>query len=84
MTLGTGCVNSQKRIQDSIYVLAERPQKVPLMIDGSPKPCPECASIDGQKMWKFTERDFKSDKEKHIEKDDYIDYLLSLVEPTKK
>lgn len=37
-------------------------------------------------MWKFTERDFIADKQKHIEKDDYIDYLLKLLrfDPSKK
>ena len=76
--LGLGC-GMHRLIVSPEFIVQKRPEKVPAMIDGSPKPCPECESVEGQRMWKMTERDFLQDKKKHIEKDDYIDYLLFLV-----
>jgi len=73
------CASNHKKIQTSTYILEPRPEKMPKLQDGSPEPCPECEAIDGQPMLKFTVRDFVADKKKHIEKDDYIDYLQELL-----
>lgn len=80
MILGLGC-NHKRPIVSNQLVLLPRPTSRPAVVDKSPKPCPECTSVNGQKMWKFTERDFLLDKEKHLEKDDYIDYLLEIISP---
>lgn len=80
-TLGAAC-SAHRRIHDSHFILATRPTTRPATIDGSPKPCPECSPVNGQKMFKFTERDFIADKKKHIEKDDFITYLLDLLQAT--
>lgn len=75
LILGLGC-SSTKKIVAPEFIILPRPEKRPEMLDASPKPCPECEPVNGQNMWKFTERDFLLDKKKHIEKDKYIDYLL--------
>lgn len=77
--LGLGCMNHRLIVKPD-FMIQTRPQKLPKMLDGSPKICLECNSINGQVMYKFTEQDFLSDKKKHIEKDDYIDYLLNLLQ----
>lgn len=76
-TLGLGCMTHRLIVKPD-FVIQTRPEKLPKMSDGSPKICPECNSVNGQVMYKFTEQDFLADKKKHIEKDYYIDYLLML------
>lgn len=80
MILGQGCASKKSVNTDYKIQLQERPASRPAVVDGSPKPCPECEKVSGQPMWKFTERDFIKDKEAHAEKDDYIDYLIGIID----
>lgn len=75
-----GCAQ-RPRVAPSNFILESRPAPMPELVDRSPRPCPECASVSAQDMWKFTERDFVSVKQKIIELDDYIQYLLDLLKP---
>jgi len=74
-----GCA-TKRPIANNEYILAARPIAKPNLPDKSPMSCPECLSKASQKMLKFTERDFIKLKEKLIELDDYIEYLIELVE----
>lgn len=78
MILGLACA-VKKPLISSRYVIEVRPSSMPNIIDHSPHPCPECLKISDQKMFKITERDFLSIKEKIIELDDYNTYLLELL-----
>ncbi len=79
LILGVACARAPHRLTAPRYVLVARPDRVPALIDGSPRPCPECRPVNGQPMWKFTARDILRDQVQHVEKDDYIDYLLELI-----
>lgn len=78
MILGLACA-AKKPLTSSRYVIEARPSSMPNIMDRSPHPCPECLKISDQKMFKITERDFLSIKEKIIELDDYNTYLLELL-----
>lgn len=79
MIPGLACA-AKRPIVNPDYVLATRPFRMPELYDDSPYFCAECYKINNQKMWKITERDFLRIKEKLIEMDDYIEYLLELLE----
>lgn len=53
---------------------------MPELIDGSPFECPECVQVNGQKMWKMTQRDFVAIKRKIKEFDKEVrQYLRPLL-----
>jgi hypothetical protein len=60
-------------------LIQPRPKSKPNVVDNSPRPCPECLEVNSQHMWKFTERDFLTVKEKLLEQEEYIDYLLNII-----
>jgi len=79
MTLGMNCAGIEHKADFSV-VLEKKPELMPALVDGSPERCPECDSLNGQKMWKMTHRDFKIIKKKLAEQDDFILYLIDIVE----
>lgn len=80
ITFGLACAG-RRPIANNLYVLAKRPDAKPQLQDKSPQLCPECVpTAQGQRMWKITERDFLMIKEKLVEQDDYIEYLLDLIQ----
>jgi len=78
MTLGQNCANAKKTASFSI-ILEKKPEVMPLIVDESPQLCPECKKVNGQKMWKITNRDFKSIKKKLEEQDDFANYLIDII-----
>lgn len=79
VTLGQNCANSKKSANFGV-ILEKKPDVMPAVVDGSPKPCPECESVNDQKMWKMTHRDFKIIKIKLAEQEDFIIYLIDIVD----
>lgn len=79
MILGLTCLPKPATVSDQIKI-QKAPITRPSNIDGTPLLCPECATKNNQRMWKFTERDLLLVKEKLLEQKEYIDYLLQILE----
>ena len=80
MTLGQACSQGIGSIAPPKYIIDPAPDARPKMMDGSPLFCPECQPVSGERMWKFTERDFVAVKKKIKEQKLYIEYLMSFIQ----
>lgn len=85
LILGVGCSKAGRTTPPG-YILRDRPNNRPTIVDNSPILCPEtiCKRINGQRVFLFTERDLLQNKKNHIEKNDYIDYMIDLVSEFQK
>jgi hypothetical protein len=79
LILGLAC-DKARPVATSNFILLPAPDPMPAIVDGSPFECPECVPVNGQKMWKITERDFVSFKRKLKEYDKEVrEYLRPLL-----
>lgn len=77
--LGLACAENRRPVATSNFILLPAPDPMPALIDASPYECPECVAINGQKMWKITERDFVAIKRKLKEFRSEVKYLRPLL-----
>lgn len=75
LTLGLAC-DKARPVATSNFILLPAPEVMPIILDGSPLACPECVTVNGQVMFKITERDFVAFKRKLKEFDKHVRFYL--------